>query len=299
MRRHTFWMLGISVSFGLLAVLTARLWLESKPVQVAAPAAVSPQIATRTVVVATAPLKFGDQLTERVLKEVSWPLDAVPAGTFATLSEVMREGKRTVLSTIQSNEPVLQAKVTGAGQRATLSALLAPEMKAVAIRVNDVGGVAGFVVPGDHVDILMTRQKDGEAPRTEIVLQKVKVLAIDQNADDSAAKPSVANAVTLEVDLGSAQKLSVASAIGALSLVLRRAGELVVKETKIAQPQPASAPPGPPRGAEITVFRGSSSQQYTVAIETDAAQAEKQTVAAPMMPQLALPAGSRPVSSRR
>ena len=67
-------------------------------------------------------------------------------------------GRRVVLGAIEPNEPVLSSKVTGAGQRATLSAIIGDGMKAVTIRVNDVDGVAGFVLPGDRVDILMTRQ---------------------------------------------------------------------------------------------------------------------------------------------
>ena len=70
----------------------------------------------------------------------------------------MSGGRRVVLAAIEANEPVLALKITGAGQRATLSALVKPGMKAVTIRVNDVEGVGGFVLPGDHVDVVLTRQ---------------------------------------------------------------------------------------------------------------------------------------------
>jgi pilus assembly protein CpaB len=94
-------------------------------------------------------------------------------------------------------------------------------MKAVTIRVNDVEGVAGFVLPGDHVDVVLTRQQDKTAA-SDVVLQNVKVLAIDQIADERAEKPSIAKAVTLEVEVTAAQKLALAATVGTLSLALRR-----------------------------------------------------------------------------
>jgi pilus assembly protein CpaB len=136
-----------------------------------------------------------------------------------------------VLSAIETNEPVLAAKVTGPGQRATLSAMIADGMRAVTIRVNDVDGVAGFVLPGDRVDVALTRQAD-KANTNDVVLQGVKVLAIDQTADDRTDKPAIARAVTLEVNAADAQKLALSSTVGTLSLMLRRAGEAKAADTR-------------------------------------------------------------------
>src|SRR5262249_23405200 len=133
------------------------------------------------------------------------------------------------------NEPILASKITGPGQRATLSASLSDGMKAVTIRVNDVEGVAGFVLPGDRVDVAFTRQKDNngrERSSTDVVLQNVRVLAIDQIADERNDKPSLARAVTLEVDTGSAQKIALAASVGTLSLMLRKAGEATIGATR-------------------------------------------------------------------
>src|SRR5207247_2597579 len=126
---------------------------------------------------------------------------------------------------IEENEPILGSKITGPGQRATLSAMLRDGMKAVTIRVNDVEGVAGFVLPGDRVDVALTRQNDKAGATSDVVLQNARVLAIDQVADERSDKPSVVKAVTLEVDTPAAQKLSLAASIGTLSLMLRKAGE--------------------------------------------------------------------------
>ena len=138
---------------------------------------------------------------------------------------MLNGGKRVALTAIEPNEPVLSSKITGPGQRATLSAMLRDGMKAVTVRVNDVDGVGGFVLPGDHVDVVLTRQIDKANATTEVVLQNVRVLAIDQIADERADKPSVAKAVTLEVDVVGAQKISLAASVGSLSLMLRKAGE--------------------------------------------------------------------------
>ena len=149
----------------------------------------------------------------------------MPNGAFATIADVMKDGKRVVLTAIEPNEPVLSVKITGAGQRATLSALVRDGMKAVTIRVNDVEGVGGFVLPGDRVDVVLTRQVDKNSASNDLVLQNARVLAIDQVADERADKPTVAKAVTLEVDMVGAQKLSLAASVGTLSLMLRKAGE--------------------------------------------------------------------------
>src|SRR4030081_2602356 len=92
--------------------------------------------------------------------------------------------------------------------RATLSATIGDGHKAVTIRVNDVDGVAGFVLPGDRVDVMLSRQLEKNSAINDVVLKNARVLAVDQLADDRSEKPSVAKAVTLEVDIEGAQKLS-------------------------------------------------------------------------------------------
>ncbi|MCK5275102.1 MAG: Flp pilus assembly protein CpaB, partial [Alphaproteobacteria bacterium] len=132
---------------------------------------------------------------------------------------------RVVLRSIQTNEPVLNSKLSGAGGKATLSTILDKEMRAVTIRVNDVNGVAGFVLPGDRVDVLLTREENqasrNKNPITDFLLQNIKVLGIDQKANDDEDKPKVARAVTLEVEPFDAQKLALATTVGSLSLALR------------------------------------------------------------------------------
>jgi pilus assembly protein CpaB len=227
MRSSTIIMIAVAAVFGLLAVFVAQSWinrqaearLRSIEAQKTMPAA------TRTLVVASRPLRFGTELTAAVLSELSWAGDALPQGAFGSIRELLAEGKRIVLTAIEANEPILNAKITGSGQRATLSALIADGRKASTIRVNDVDGVAGFVLPGDRVDVMLSRQLDKGTAVNDVVLKNSKVLAIDQLADERAEKPSIAKAVTLEVDIAGAQKLALAGQIGTLSLALRRAGD--------------------------------------------------------------------------
>ncbi len=290
MRTSTIGMIGASAAFGLLAVFVAQGWLN-RQAELRLKSMERPQqeVSTRTVVVAATALRFGDQLAQQNLREVVWPDEAIPNGTFPTIKEALAIGRRTVLTSIAPNEPVLKTKVTGPGQKATLSALLQDGMKAVTIRVNDVDGVAGFVLPGDHVDILMTRQPDKANTSTEVVLQKVKVLAVDQSADQAAERATVVKAVTLEVDTVAAQKLSLAGSVGSLSLVLRKAGELETQGTRQITlsdlgdpkekpaPMVAAAAPEPPRFvatkqfATVTVTRGTKSQEYSVLTEQQVA----------------------------
>lgn len=233
MRKSTVVMIGFAVLFGLLAVFIAQAWLNSQAeMRMRSLEAIKKPVITQTIVVASKSLRFGSELTSSSLREIPWPGDAIPSGSYATISELLGQGRRVVLTAIEANEPILSFKITGPGQRATLSAVISEGMRAVTIRVNDVDGVAGFVLPGDRVDVALTRQADKKASTTDVVLQNTKVLAIDQTADERTDKPSVARAVTLEVDVASAQKLALASAVGSLSLMLRKAGETTSESSR-------------------------------------------------------------------
>jgi pilus assembly protein CpaB len=268
MRSSTFVMTGFAVVFGLLAVFLAQNWLNGEVAQRAHVETAAPAMAMKTIVVAAQPLRFGSKLEAGMLREVSWPASELPAGAFGKVGDVVSGGPRLVLAAMESNEPVLALKITGAGQRATLSALVAPGMKAVTIRVNDIEGVGGFVLPGERVDVILTRPKANEAT-SEIVLQNVRVLATDQSADDRTTKAAVAKSVTLEVATVEAQKVWLAASVGSLSLLLRRAGETAEARTRKISLKDLAAPDGE-RGADTTtigVLRAATRQEYTVPVE--------------------------------
>jgi len=268
-------MVGFAVVFGLLAVFLANAWLNNRAAQQMRDLAAQQKAAppAHTLVVASKPLKFGDVITSSSLREIPWPDNAVPQGAFAKIGD-LTAAKRVVLIPIAVNEPILASNITGPGQRGTLSSLLKNGMKAVTIRVNDVGGVAGFVLPGDHVDVVLTRPGDKKVSVNDVVLQDVRVLGVDQLADNTADKPLVARAVTLEVDEMGGQKLALASMVGTLSLLLRKAGEVKDDATRQISPLDLvnkAGPHGTSRFATVIVTRVSkdaiSLDQYSVPVE--------------------------------
>jgi pilus assembly protein CpaB len=218
-------MLIVALVLAVAAVLVARNYLQqqSRPVVTQ-----QPTLQTTTVVVARQRLDFADKLGPEKLQEIQWPANAVPPGTFKTVGELIKPGEdRVALRSIEVGEPIFAAKVSGSGQRASLSSIIDKDMRAMTIRVNDIVGVAGFVLPGDRVDLLLTREDPSRAERgregtiTDVLLQNIRVLGIDQSASDRQEKPVVVKAVTLELTPQQAQKITLASQVGSITLVLR------------------------------------------------------------------------------
>jgi pilus assembly protein CpaB len=212
-------MLGMALVFAFTAVFLARGWLaqQVRPVVVQ-----EEKLPTQTVVVARSQLRFGNRIGPEHVREIPWPADSLPVGAFQKVQDMFaEEDRRVVLKLIEINEPVLATKLSGGDGRATLSATITEDMRALTIRVNDVLGVAGFILPGDRVDVLLTREVRKNTPITDLLLQNVKVLGIDQEASEDKEKPKVARAVTLEVTPRQAQKLTLATEVGTLSLALR------------------------------------------------------------------------------
>ena len=231
MKKRAFWMLGLAVLLAVASVVVAQKWLQNqtKPIDTAM------QPLTAQVVVARVPLDFGSVIRKDHVRVIAWPKDSVPEGAFLTVAEMVGEDEnRVALRPMEVNEPVLKSKVSGFGGRASLSAVIAEEMRATTIRVNDVNGVAGFVMPGDRVDVLLTRDPTQGKRRsrrnntrliTHILLHNVKVLGIDQDSNDKKDKPAVVKAVTLEVTPYQGQKLVLGQQVGTLSLALRNVND--------------------------------------------------------------------------
>lgn len=209
----------VAVVLGGAAVWLARGWLEGQ-VRVETVVQEAPAKPVATVVVARTPLTFGNNIRREHLRVVDWPMNSVPQGAFTSIDELIEGGQRVALRSIEVNEPVLESKISGFGGRATLSAVINPDMRGTTIRVNDINGVAGFVLPGDHVDVLLTRERNDRLI-SDILLQNVLVLGIDQDANEGREQPAVVKAVTVEVTPQQAQKLTLAQQVGVLSLALR------------------------------------------------------------------------------
>lgn len=216
-----------------LAVVGVRGWLEAERAALAQSAQQPDDKPKNYVVVAKGGLGFGDRITADRVELLEWASDRIPDGAFTNIDELVGKGDddaRYVLSSLESGEMILRGKITTPGQRAKLSTAITPGMRAVSISVNDVLGVAGFVLPGDRVDVMLTRN-DGSGPFVDVLLQGVRVVAIDQTADDRTDQPSVVRTVTFEVTTDEAQKLTLAANIGTLSLALRNIGAGEMEKT--------------------------------------------------------------------
>jgi pilus assembly protein CpaB len=215
--------LAVALVLGILAVYLANAYIGRTDQKVAAL-----QSGTTKVAVAAIPLDYGTELTPDKVKFVDYPSSSLPVGIFSNYNQLAPTGKkRVVLRPIAVNEPIMATKLAGEGLGPSIAYLLPDGMRAAAVRINDVSGVAGFVQPMDTVDVLITRSLPGAENRqvTDVLLQAVKVIAIDQNAQGADGKPIVAKTATLEVNPTDAQKLALAQQVGQLSLVLRKPGE--------------------------------------------------------------------------
>ncbi len=185
------------------------------------------------VVIAARDLNVGQLLTEADLTLAPMPEGALPHGSFHSLSEVVGRG---VVLPMQANEVILGAKIAGADEGAGLPAMITHGMRAVSVKVNDVVSVAGFVVPGTHVDVIVTGNPTTNADQinttTTTVLQDVPVLAAGKKLQrDSEGKPQDVPVITLLVSPSDAQLLTLASAEGRIQLSLRNPTDVEKKQT--------------------------------------------------------------------
>jgi pilus assembly protein CpaB len=281
-------MVGLAVVFGGISIFVADGLLKSKsdalPVQASlAPLPQQNIVETKKIVVAKTALRYGAELTADSLTEIDWPANALPEGAFASISDLTASGRRLVLSPVEANEPVLATKISGVDGRATLANRLEPGKRAVTIRVDDISGVAGFVTPGDRVDVVVTKQQNGSAQLTEegqaapvqqgdfsseVILEDIKVLTADQNADERSTTPGVVRAVTIEVTSQEAQKVALAQQSGTLYLLLRAAGDQApsdVDAIKTTSTTPgASLLNSGPKFRTLTVTRGHTAESVSV-----------------------------------
>lgn len=205
----------LAILCGGMAAYLARGWLRAKP-----PAPV--QLAQVPVVVAAQEIPMGQELGPEQLRLAPWPRELVPAGAF---SEIQKLQGRVTRVPLFPGEVVLEGKLAPPGSQAGLAGLLPDNKRAVTIRVDEASGVAGFVSPGNRVDVLVSldRNEYKTDPLTKIVLQNLKVLGTGQEMQPAkpGEKPKVVPTVTLEVTPEEGEKLALAAKEGHLSLALR------------------------------------------------------------------------------
>ncbi|MCL4183862.1 MAG: Flp pilus assembly protein CpaB [Burkholderiaceae bacterium] len=201
-------MLLLSLVAGIAAMVLAARWLNEQ----------SLAKTEAHVVVAARDIELGQPLNASMVTLVPWPAGSVPAGSFAKAEAI--DG-RVVRTQLLRGEPVLEAKLAPVGTKGGLSAVIGQGRRAITVKVNEVVGVAGFALPGNYVDVLVNTQDDRERPVSKIVLERILVLAVAQEASRDDTKPRVVNAVTLEVTPEEAERIDLARSVGNLSLVLR------------------------------------------------------------------------------
>ncbi len=181
---------------------------------------------SQSVVVANEDVPAGAAISAESVRLVSFPIEAVPEGVFDDMSRV---SGRIAVSPFRRNEPVLESKLAPAGvTRGGIAALTSQDKRAIAVHVDEVVAVAGFIHPGDHVDVLATLHTDDDKSRpvTKMILENVPVLATGGNAADASKNAPVGNAegprvMTLEVSPRETEKLALAASEGRIHLVLR------------------------------------------------------------------------------
>jgi pilus assembly protein CpaB len=276
MRLVTIVSLAASAVLGLGALFVAKIAL---PNAAAARNPATIEARGTPIVVASRALKYGEKLEAGMLKVIKVPQNAVPVGAFTTVPQALAADQGAppvVLTPLAEHEAVLPTKLSGPGSRPTVSAEIAEGMRAYTLKVDDASGVGGHALPGDRVDVVLMRDLTPDGPQRSyisyVIVQNTRVLGVDLNADPTSEKPASPNTATLEVSVEDAQKLSVASTLGTLSLALRRNGQADI----------AKAPPlrsgdflgGAPAGGGRAVARGGSGGGLLI-IEGEAVKRER------------------------
>ena len=253
----------VSLLLAVGAAWVANRWLIGQREQ--------PEASPDTVPVAAAAIDipFGTKVEARHVVVIPMLKETAPEGVFPTAAAV--EGK-VARSFILKGEILLAGRFADEGDGSILATAVADNMRAVSVRVNDVVGVAGFLLPGNRVDVVAA-YREGQETRSETVIQNVKVLAVDQTASTDKNEPVVVRAVTLEVTPADAEKLVLAEQRGTIQLALRNPHDEEVA-MPVAAPAPAAAPtpaPAPVRVAKPRVKKGPPppSQDVTVIRGTD------------------------------
>jgi pilus assembly protein CpaB len=231
MTSKTFFFVVLSLIFGIFAVYLAQNWLKSNASQPSSDQSAS-------VVTMATMVPMGTIVERKHLVMSSFPDAIISKGSVKKFEDA--EGKITNQKIFQG-EILREEKLNKKGEGSSLASLIQPKMRAVTIRVNDIVGVAGFLLPGNRVDVINLFNQDGY--KTDIVLSNVKILAIDQRASNDENKPMLVRAVTLELTLDQAEALLVAEGRGTLQLALRNPNDNeAINIAAINKPEPTSAP---------------------------------------------------------
>jgi pilus assembly protein CpaB len=207
-------------------------------------------------------IPYGTKVEGRHLKYVEIPEGVAPTGFFTAAENVQGSVSKVAIA---RGEILIADRFASHEEGSTLAALVGENMRALTVRVNDVIGVAGFLLPGNRVDVLSSRKTTDRRAVTETILRNIKVLAVDQTASTEKNEPVIVRAVTLEMTPEQAEVVVKARTEGEIQLTLRNPLEKYVEPEPVVEPapQPASKPvvakarPRPrPTATTVTVIRG-------------------------------------------
>lgn len=267
--------LGLAVVFGALAVWLANQWLTTRVGQ-QEKVVVAEAVPLTKIVVAAKDLEIGTPLSDQNLTLAQWPKANVPQGAFEDIKQV--DG-RVAVSRLGAGQPLRAAELAVAGSGAGLVALIPEGKRAMSIRVDEVIGVGGFILPNTYVDVIAVGDaQSGSQREAKTILKRIKVLAIAQETTTEEGKAKVVRTVTMEVAPIEAEKLALQTHQGSIHLVLRNPLDEEVEEEKPVVAKAAPVRPRPvvkprvytpkPQPFEVEVIRGSSRQEVKFESET-------------------------------
>ena len=260
MKRRGSFMIVLSLVFGVGAAWAAKNWVEQRT------RAANARDAGLSVLVAAMEVPYGTTIESRHVKVITVPKGTPLGNHFAQIADI--EGLVSMQKALP-DEVLLKERFTKRGAGSTLAALIKPDMRAITVRVDDVVGVAGFLLPGNRVDIVAAR-KQNERATTETILKSINVLAVDQTSNQDKNEPVVVRAVTLEMTPKQAEILVRAREEGRIQLTLRNpSDEGQVEPELVAEVAPAPPTPAPrkrvrveaaPRAVapSVTIIRGTN-----------------------------------------
>jgi pilus assembly protein CpaB len=243
-------------------------------------------VPTKRVVVANSDLSLGSELRRDDLKVIEWPASAVPEGAFEDPSALLGRG---LIASVIRHEPILPGKLASKEAGSGLPPIIPSGKRAVSVRVNEVIGVAGYVLPGTRVDVVATQSPNGKAEdmTSKVVLSNVEVLTAGTRLehDSKDGKPMQVTVVTMVVTPDEAERLTLASTEGKIQLALRNPLDLESPATagvkpgilmgtvqqrpapsarRATSPAPSSIPAYIPPAPTVEIIRGDKRQNVTV-----------------------------------
>ena len=257
MKRRGLMLIVISLALAVGAAWVARNWVQAR-------LNASTTDPGEQVVVAALEIPFGTKVEARHLKTITLPTNAPVGNHYSKANEVVG---LIALQKVIAGEILLKERFADRSAGSTLAAIVQPDMRAVTVRVDDVIGVAGFLMPGNHVDVVAARMVNQRA-ETHTVLRNLNVLAVDQTAAQDKDQPVVVRAVTLEVSPAQAEILVKAREEGRIQLTLRNPLDKsapLLDEADVADAAPARTPAkhvraaqARPAGNTVTIIRGTN-----------------------------------------